>query len=120
MVPPNFWRLAGIPVGLVGPGTHKIPNSNSHLFRRSEMKRALLLLVILLATASIASAQDDKARSILDRYDAFRPRAKDLAMYRLDWAASLEEARQRAARERRPVLLVIIHAQYGDLYSGHC
>ena len=41
-------------------------------------------------------------------------------MYRLDWAASLEDARRRATRERRPVLLVIIHAQYGDLASGHC
>ncbi len=84
------------------------------------MKRTLLLLVVMMATASIASAQDHEARSILDRYDAFRPSARDLAMYRLDWAASLEEARERAAREKRPVLLVIIHAQYGDLFSGHC
>ena len=84
------------------------------------MKRTLLLLILLMATASIASAQDQEARSILERYDAFRPRARDLAMYRLDWAASLEEARERAAREKRPVLLVIIHAQYGDLFSGHC
>ena len=89
------------------------------------MKRTLLLLVSLMGAAFTASARDHEARvhetqSILERYDAFRPHARDLAMYRLDWAASLEEARARAAREKRPVLLVIIHAQYGDLFSGHC
>ena len=84
------------------------------------MKRTLLLLVSLVAAAATASAQDHEAQSILERYDAFRPGARDLAIYRLDWAASLEEARARAAREKRPVLLVIIHAQYGDLFSGHC
>jgi hypothetical protein len=41
-------------------------------------------------------------------------------MYQIDWAPSLEEAQKRALREKRPVFLVIIHAQYGDLTSGHC
>ncbi len=84
------------------------------------MTRTILLLVSLLAAAGSAAAQDRQAKAILDRYDAIRPSAKDLAMYRLDWAASLEDAQERAAREKRPVLLVIIHAKYGDLSSGHC
>jgi hypothetical protein len=41
-------------------------------------------------------------------------------MYRLDWAASLDVALKRAARENRPVCLVIIFAKYGDMASGHC
>ena len=84
------------------------------------VKRTLVLLVFLLASAGAALAQDDSAKSILERYHALRPGAKDLAMYQLDWAPSLSEARERAARQKRPILLVIIHAQYGDLSSGHC
>jgi hypothetical protein len=29
-------------------------------------------------------------------------------------------AQQRARSENRPVCLVIIHARYGDITSGHC
>jgi hypothetical protein len=65
-------------------------------------------------------AQDREVKSVLDLYEDFRPQADDLAMYQIDWAPSLEEAQKRALREKRPVFLVIIHAQYGDLTSGHC
>ena len=84
------------------------------------MTRTLLLSALLLAGSNAVDAQSRKARSILARFDSSRPDDRDLPMYRLDWAASLEDARRRATRERRPVLLVIIHAQYGDLASGHC
>jgi len=77
------------------------------------------LAVLLLAT-TFAPAQDSTVKSVLDRYADFRPEAKELAMYRIDWAPSLEEAQKRALQEKRPVFLVIIHAQYGDLTSGHC
>ena len=84
------------------------------------MKRILGILIWLLLAASFAPAQDNAVKSILDRYADFRPAAKDLVMYQLDWAPSLAEAQKRALREKRPVFLVIIHAQYGDLTSGHC
>ena len=84
------------------------------------MTRSLLCLVFLSMFASLASAQNRQAKSVLERYADFRPDADALAMYRLDWAESLDEARKRAAREKRPVLLVVIHAKYGDLASGHC
>jgi hypothetical protein len=77
-------------------------------------------LVLLLLAASFAPAQDSAVKSVLNRYTDFRPAAKDLAMYQIDWAPSLAEAQKRALREKRPVFLVIIHAQYGDLASGHC
>jgi len=84
------------------------------------MTSALTGLIFLLAAATLAPVQDRELRSVLERYEDFRPGAEDLAMYRLDWAPSLEEAQERARREERPVFLVIIHAQYGDLASGHC
>ena len=84
------------------------------------MKTFFSSAVLLLLAASIAPAQDSAVQSVLDRYASFRPAAKDLVMYQLDWALSPEEAQKRALREKRPVFLVIIHAQYGDLTSGHC
>ena len=84
------------------------------------MKHTVFLLVSLMPMVDISHAQDDQAKSIAKRFAAVRPGPKDLAVYGLDWAASLEEARNRSTREKRPVLLVIIHAQYGDLRSGHC
>ena len=84
------------------------------------MTRILGILIWLLLATPLALAQDSAVQSVLDRYADFRPAAKDLAMYQIDWAPSLAEAQKRARREKRPVFLVIIHAQYGDLTSGHC
>ncbi len=78
-------------------------------------------LILSLATVGNVPAQvPEVVGDVLDRYKAFRPGKDELAMYRIDWASSLEEAQRRALREKRPVFLVIIHAQYGDLSSGHC
>ena len=84
------------------------------------MRHLCIVLILLLATVGIVPAQVTEVGAVLDRYKAFRPGKDDLAMYRIDWASSLEEAQRRALREKRPVFLVIIHAQYGDLSSGHC
>ncbi len=84
------------------------------------MKRFLTALVLPLVPAAIISAQTPKVQSVLERYSDFRPQADELAMYQIDWASSLQEAQKRALLEKRPVFLVIIHAQYGDLTSGHC
>ena len=70
--------------------------------------------------AGFALAEDSAAKRILAGHQALRPAVKDLAMYRLDWAASLDDALKRAAKESRPVYLIIIHAKYGDIRSGHC
>ena len=84
------------------------------------MKRFLTALCLPLLPASIISAQTPEVQSVLESYNDFRPQADELAMYQIDWASSLQEAQKRALREKRPVFLVIIHAQYGDLASGHC
>ena len=70
--------------------------------------------------AGFVIAEDVGVKRILARYQAIRPAAKDLGMYRLDWADSLDVALKRAAKEKRPVCLIIIHAKYGDIASGHC
>jgi hypothetical protein len=41
-------------------------------------------------------------------------------MYRLDWADSIETALERSRAEGRPVMLIVIHARYGDITTGHC
>jgi len=79
---------------------------------------ALVSLIVLIAHTS--SAQDAAARKVLDRFEQLQPREDDLAMYRLDWESSMSAAEQRAKQEQRPICLVIIHARYGDITSGHC
>ena len=85
---------------------------------RTRMKRITIFLLSLWL-ANVASAAASSQR-ILARYQSLRPAAKDLGMYRLDWADSLDVALKRAAKEKRPVCLIIIHAKYGDIASGHC
>ena len=79
---------------------------------------ALIFFSVFLA--GFVKGEDVDAKRILARYQAIRPAAKDLGMYRLDWADSLDEALKRAAKENRPVCLIVIHAKYGDIASGHC
>ena len=82
--------------------------------------RKLVFCVAALIASSVASAQDVRTDRVLAKYDKIRPNESELAMYRLDWADSLADAQKRAAHEGRPIVLVIIHAKYGDIRSGHC
>ena len=83
------------------------------------MKRFALYFFSLFLSG-FATAEDAGVKRILARYQAIRPAAKDLGMYRLDWADSLDVALKRATKENRPVCLILIHAKYGDIASGHC
>jgi len=78
----------------------------------------VVLLTTLTATAGLAS--EPSVRRLLARYNTIRPDDDQLAMYRLDWVASLAEAQDLALLENRPVCLVVIHARYGNITSGHC
>ncbi len=84
------------------------------------MGRIVFIVCLFFVFASTVTAADRNAQRILDRYQALRPQAKDLAMYRLDWAESLDVAMKQATKEKRPICLIIIHAKYGDIASGHC
>ncbi len=84
------------------------------------MLRVSFILILVAIAAGNSSAQDKDSSRMLSRYESNRPSDRELAMYRLDWAQSLDEALNRAAEEQRPIFLVIIHAKYGDIASGHC
>jgi hypothetical protein len=79
-----------------------------------------LSFALALLTALSAAAQSDDAQRALDLFELTRPTEDDLVMYRMDWEPALPRALDRAQAEKKPVCLVIIHAKYGDLYSGHC
>jgi len=82
--------------------------------------RKLILGLAVMFTSSIAMARDAEVDRVLATYLKLRPSETELAMYSLDWTDSLTEALQRGVRENRPIAVVIIHAKYGDIRSGHC
>jgi len=86
------------------------------------MRALVSLFVVLLTTltATAAVASEPSVRQLLARYDTIRPDDDQLAMYRLDWVDSLADAQDLALLDNRPVCLVVIHARYGDITSGHC
>jgi hypothetical protein len=82
-----------------------------------------MLIVVILATACIAGAHgadQSDVKGILDKFQSVRPQEADLALYQLDWMSALKEARERAAKEERPIFLVVVTNSFGDLFSGHC
>lgn len=90
-----------------------------------------LLALPLLCAASIASGAppaepahvpDTDTGRILAAYQAARPSDADLGIYRLDWADSLQAAKTRAAKEKRPIFFVSTMQlkDAGDLRGGHC
>ena len=85
---------------------------------------ALLLnfgLCCLTAFISVARGGDlGDVSAILGRFEQTRPPSRDLTVYTLDWAPSLQQATVRAARETRPILLLVVTNSYGNLYTGHC
>ena len=86
----------------------------------TDMTRLAICWILLLATCGTLRGEDLEAARVETWYHLLRPTNRELSIYQLDWEGSLETARQRAARERRPICLMIVHAKYGDLASGHC
>ena len=85
--------------------------------------RAPLSIVAILATTCVAGthgAEQRDVKSVLDKFQSVRPQEADLALYQLDWMSTLKEARERAAKEERPIFLVVVTNSFGDLFSGHC
>ena len=82
----------------------------------------LAFLIAALWTTSLLQAQapDGDVQKILDKYRLFHPADKDLTIFQLDWVPTLKEARERAAKEQRPILLLVVTNSYGNLFTGHC
>jgi hypothetical protein len=97
------------------------------MFRTSVPTLALMLAAAATAAAPTPSEKQVKvtmgeAQRILAAYEAASPPERDLAVFRLDWAASLREARARATKEKRPIFFVATMQlkDAGDLKGGHC
>jgi hypothetical protein len=81
----------------------------------------LIATVLVMAWAeSSFGADPGDVKRVLDKFQSIRPQAADLALYQLDWMPTLKAARERAAKEERPIFLVVVTNSFGDLYSGHC
>ena len=81
------------------------------------------LLVALLGMAcavGVRGADQRDAQSVLDKFRSARPQAADLAIYQLDWMPTLKAAKEKAAKEGRPIFLVVVTNSFGDVCSGHC
>jgi hypothetical protein len=79
------------------------------------------VIAALWATSPLpAQAPGGDVQDILDTYRRLRPADQDLAIFQLDWVPTLQEATHRAARERRPILLLVVTNSYGNLFTGHC
>jgi hypothetical protein len=78
-------------------------------------------LAILVTSLLPATVQDAQVQKIQERYEAARPNEKSLGFYSLDWAMNLEEAKARAKKESRPILLILnANITAGtNFFSGH-
>ena len=86
------------------------------------LRTTLVFLIAALWITSLLQAQapDGDVQKILDKYRLFHPADKDLTIFQLDWVPTLKEARERAAKEQRPILLLVVTNSYGNLLTGHC
>ena len=84
------------------------------------IRRIALALACAATCAAAQEAPDADGRRILEKFHALRPSVSDLAWYQLEWTASLKEAKAKAARDRRPICLLVCLNIYGNLYTGHC
>ena len=79
--------------------------------------------LLLSPLSSINAAESTPARDVkkvLEKFRAVRPGARELRLFELDWVPTLAAAQKRAAREGRPVLLLVVRNSEGNLRSGHC
>ena len=86
------------------------------------LRTMLVFLIAAFWSTSLLHAQapDGNVQKILDKYRLLRPADKDLAIFQLDWVPTLKNARERAAKEQRPILLLVVTNSYGNLFTGHC
>jgi hypothetical protein len=82
-----------------------------------------VLIAAILAMACVSGARGadrSDVKSALEKFKSVRPQEADLALYQLDWVPTLKDAKERAAKEERPIFLAVVTNSFGDLCSGHC
>ena len=83
-------------------------------------KKALMIILGVAVAMSARGADQRDAHRVLDKFRSARPQAANLAIYQLDWMPTLKVAKEKAAKEERPIFLVVVRNSFGDLCSGHC
>ena len=83
------------------------------------MRKLICLLVAVVAVSGLAAVGPD-VLEVQRKFDAYRPPADQFRVYQLDWSPNLQEAKNRAAKEQRPILLIVVCNSYGNLFTGHC
>jgi hypothetical protein len=93
-----------------------------NLHGRNAVKTKMLMVALLAMTciARVHSADPSNVKSVLDKFQSVHPSRADLALYQLDWIPTLKAAKEKAAKEQRPIFLVVVTNSFGDLFSGHC
>jgi hypothetical protein len=86
------------------------------------LRTPLIVLIGAVWATGLLHAQvpEGDVQKVLDQYRLLRPADKDLAIFQLDWVPTLKDARERAAKEQRPILLLVVTNSYGNLFTGHC
>lgn len=85
------------------------------------LAKTLVAALIGLGCASTAVAvEPPEVQAVLKEYRAVRPQAEELAIYELDWAPTLKAAKERAAKESRPIFLILVTNSFGNISTGHC
>jgi RNA polymerase sigma factor (sigma-70 family) len=71
-------------------------------------------------TARQTAAVNEDVQKVLDKYRAARPDDKELAIFQLDWTPTLKDAKAKAAKDERPIFLIVVTNSFGNMHSGHC
>lgn len=82
--------------------------------------RTTVFLAILTVSGLQVAAQNPQVERIRERFAAARPANKDLGIYRLDWVVPVEAAREKATKEKRPLVVVAVRNEHGDTFTGYC
>src|SRR5262245_43297054 len=76
----------------------------------------LPLIVVFCATGLLPGEPTGDVKKVVDRYRSIRPDDRDLTTFQLDWAPTLKEAKEKAAKEGRPIFLIVVTNSYGNMY----
>jgi hypothetical protein len=115
--------IGGVLLGTLLSMVHRRTGRCTGLLQGRDIVKAMTLSVAILAMVCAARAEgadQSDVQNVLDRFQSVRPHEADLALYQLDWMPTLKAAQERAAREERPIFLVVVTNSFGDLYTGHC
>lgn len=79
------------------------------------------MIAALASLLAITATTPEPVQRVLDQFAAAKPAKERLGFFTLDWAMSLSEAKQRAKKEQRPILLILnTNISAGtNFFSGH-